>query len=204
MGNPKARHTCGTSPEDAWECAMTGLLFDLKEVVQEFRQGKRSFKESERSYHKMLKQELNKVNGGQTKDDDMIKVYAGLVKGYVKRVLRGKPLHRKDKTKLAKILKKLENAEHNNTELMDLVGTAQNVMAQDADLKEALQWMARENNSKAKKLKRCRKLSKQECKRRPDCRFSKKKKRCKRRKAVADTVLHVDVETTHAVDNFVP
>ena len=53
-----------------------------------------------------------------------------------------------------------------------------------------MQWMARENDSKAKKLKRCRKLSKQDCDRRPDCRFSKKKQRCKRIKAVADTVLH--------------
>ena len=186
--NPKARHSCGTDhevPADVWTCSISGLIYQLNLLVQDFRKEDVTFPEAAKRYENMIEDQLYWML--MKKEEEYVYVNpritqkTGIDAKWLHHLVttynqwletENKPLKNPDRARLMNIEKQVNVAanKHLSDDDRNVVNALADFTGDTIDKNEELLV--------TEKKKRCRALSKRKCEKQRDCHYNKKKMRC--------------------------
>lgn len=151
IGNSKARNTCGTQVEDAWECSTSQTIAELTTILQKFRNKEYTLEKAKDIYKQIIEHRLNQLKHPynysgfiQTEVNDLL-TYQRLLNDYWDQTIKGEPLPPEDKSNLVKIMRNIKKLSrlvllaHNDKKTLDnLWNLAGLVLSHDTDVKKDL------------------------------------------------------------------
>ena len=173
IGNAKARNTCGSQVEDAWECITSEVIANLTLLLQRFRNKQYTLDETKEMYKAILEERLEQLKARytysaltSTEEKDMLE-NQDLVEDCWLIVDDDEPLSLEDVIKVVKIRKETKKLlklavldDYDKGILQNLFKLTETVLSRDAENKKELmakqrleKKMARKQAAKTKKSK---------------------------------------------------